>query len=901
MKKREILIPVLMTGILSSIIYLYFGLFPYGELTLAWCDARQQVVPLLMDLKDMISGEQSIFLNLQNAGGMDLWGVLFFFVASPLHLLVALVSKENMFDLFNILVMLKMMLAAGTAFLYFRRRFLRLGTGMTSVLASMYAFSGFCLMFYQNVIWLDTAYLFPLLLYGLDRLFQEQKPGLYIGVLCADLFVNYYLCYMVVIFLLLYSGLYLTMCCSRGERRRGAVLFILSSAGAALLTAVIWLPCLLQFFASARGTNLLDSLRSSPWFPSLETTVPLLFCTGIFVPALFFFPYKKMRKQPELSFLLIMSLLLILPLVLEPINRIWHTGSYQCFPARYGYMTVCFLLMVSGAAMEDLLEGRRKKEDPEEDRFLRAEREGKRAVTASLICVGCVILLAAFLVPYLETHREVLEAYTNSLWGDKESFAALFVAFLLTIVSYGLCLLTGRLGWLSRQGLAVALGAVFAVEAFFCGGVYMGYPASDQSGYEDVLDLGENLNASGFYRVKTKGREIEANWMGAAGLPTLSHYTSLTGEDYLFTLKKLGYSSYWMEADSQGGTAFTDALLSNQYTVVYENETKAEDAVVYANETYAVIESEWKLPSGLIVDASIQEIAEVSSGDRFQAQNEIYQKLSGMEEELFIRYEPTSARNLTYAASEEGTSLQREEGSRVGMLTYEIYVEGRQTLYFDCFGGRYTTHLSEAEHDSCMIMVNHRVHTGNYPVKKENGILELGTFENETVVIEVQIHKDITPASCGVVGLPEEKMKQWMETAQGTEWTIQGDTANVYVEKGQRGQTLLLTLPYRDGYTVTINGETTEVYEVLGNFIGIELQEGVNQIEIVYHTPGLLAGGILSLFGIVWIIALQYFRKIIVFAKGAGMRVMGILPEIWLGVVFVGVYVIPLLLARGGM
>lgn len=152
MKKREILIPVLMTGILSSIIYLYFGLFPYGELTLAWCDARQQVVPLLMDLKDMISGEQSIFLNLQNAGGMDLWGVLFFFVASPLHLLVALVSKENMFDLFNILVMLKMMLAAGTAFLYFRRRFLRLGTGMTSVLASMYAFSGFCLMFYQNVI-----------------------------------------------------------------------------------------------------------------------------------------------------------------------------------------------------------------------------------------------------------------------------------------------------------------------------------------------------------------------------------------------------------------------------------------------------------------------------------------------------------------------------------------------------------------------------------------------------------------------------------------------------------------------------------------------------------------------------------------------------------------------------
>ena len=121
------------------------------------------------------------------------------------------------------------------------------------------------------------------------------------------------------------------------------------------------------------------------------------------------------------------------------------------------------------------------------------------------------------------------------------------------------------------------------------------------------------------------------------------------------------------------------------------------------------------------------------------------------------------------------------------------------------------------------------------------------------------------------------------------------------MENGQQGQTLLLMLPYREGYTVTINGETVEAYEVLGNFIGIELREGVNQIEVVYHTRGLLAGGILSILGIAWIFALQYFRKIIVSAKGAGMRIMGILPEIWLAVMVVGVYVMPLLLARGGI
>ena len=119
------------------------------------------------------------------------------------------------------------------------------------------------MILYQNVIWLDTAYLFPVLLMGLDGLLREAKPGLYIGVLCAELFVNYYMSYMVVLFLLIGSGLYLCMCCSRAERRRGALLFILSSAVAACLTACIWLPCLGAYLESARGSGITCGIEKS--------------------------------------------------------------------------------------------------------------------------------------------------------------------------------------------------------------------------------------------------------------------------------------------------------------------------------------------------------------------------------------------------------------------------------------------------------------------------------------------------------------------------------------------------------------------------------------------------------------------------------------------------------------
>ena len=894
MKKREILIPVILTDILSSIVYLLFQLFPYGELTLAWCDARQQVVPLLLDLKDMLCGEQSVFLNLQNAGGMDMWGVLFFFVTSPLHLLTAFVPDEGMFGFFNILVVMKLMLCAASAYWFFRKKFSELGVGLASALALMYAFCGFNMMFYQNVIWLDTAYLFPVLLMGLDRLLREGKPGLYIGVLCAELFVNYYMSYMVVLFLLIGSGLYLCMCCSRAERRRGALLFILSSAVAACLTACIWLPCLGAYLESARGSNLLQNLKRSRVLPSLVTTIPLLFCTGIFVPSLVFFPYQRMKKRPELTWILIMAILMILPLCLEPINKIWHTGSYQCFPARYGYITSFLMLMTAACSLAEIL--RSKAAQPAPESVQDSTRTGVRMMAASVICVACVALLAAFLLPYMQEEKETMNAYTTGLWGDAESFRTLGYAAAAVSAVYLIVLALGRLGWLHKGALAAALLGVLLVESVFNGGVYMGYPAADQSGYNDILDLGQHLQEQGFYRVKTQRREVEANWMGAAGLPTLSHYTSLTGEDYLFSMKKLGYSAYWMEADSQGGTQFTDALLSNLYTVKRIPEVAAGDTVVYQNTRYALIQNPYRLPSALISDVSWPAVSQMGTGDRFEAQNHLYQSLMGTQDNLFVRYDPAEWKNLTY----ENGKIALAEGEKIGMITYYIHVEGRKTLYFDCFGGRYTTRLSEAENGACTVMVNNRLLESDYPAKKINGILELGTFEDEEVKIEIGISKNISPASFGVAGLAEETMQNLEKEARGTELEIQGSTVRAYVQNGRAGQTILIPLAYHKGYEARINGEKAQVNEALSGFMSVTLVSGENRIELTYHTPGLRLGLGISVFGLCAAGLLLWKRRRVAAYKGRCYKIAGVLPYLWLVGMIAVIYIMPMVVARGG-
>ena len=86
------------------------GQFPFGEKSIAWCDMNQQVIPLLMDFKDILAGKSSLLLNMQNAGGMNFWGVFLFFISSPFSFLVAFIEKADIYYAVNILLLLRMML-----------------------------------------------------------------------------------------------------------------------------------------------------------------------------------------------------------------------------------------------------------------------------------------------------------------------------------------------------------------------------------------------------------------------------------------------------------------------------------------------------------------------------------------------------------------------------------------------------------------------------------------------------------------------------------------------------------------------------------------------------------------------------------------------------------------------
>ena len=215
------------------------GLYPFGEKTLAWCDMHQQVLPLLLDFKDILEGDGNFLFNWQNAGGMNFLGVFLFFISSPFSLLVVFVDKADMMNFMNIMTLLKMAVCAITANAYFRRCHRKLDVTFSALFSVMYAFSGYAMLFYQNTVWLDVMYFFPLLLISFDSLIKRRRIGGLIFCLVGMLVLNYYLSYMVVLFTILFFGVYLFMNRKKDIIKGISARFIIGCAIAALISAVI--------------------------------------------------------------------------------------------------------------------------------------------------------------------------------------------------------------------------------------------------------------------------------------------------------------------------------------------------------------------------------------------------------------------------------------------------------------------------------------------------------------------------------------------------------------------------------------------------------------------------------------------------------------------------------------
>ncbi len=838
--------PVAVFFILMSVFFCY-QMFPFGNKTLAWCDMEQQVIPFLMDFKDILAGKSNMFLNLQNAGGMSFWGVFLFFISSPFTFLVAFIQKGDMYHFVNILILLKMMVCSLTASLFFIALFKKLSIAQTTALSVMYAFSGYAMFYYQNQVWLDIMYLFPILLLGLNKLVKEEKIWLYVISFSAFLTVNFYLSYMITLFIVLAFGFYLFFNLPRNQWKTSIFLLGIASIIVAFITAVIWIPSLMQYLASARTGDLITSLKIGGFFTRFDTTLTVLICTSAIFAACILYAlfYRQYLKQNP--FLFFIFLLMLIPVIIEPINKMWHTGNYQAFPVRYGYITIFIGLMLLAIILSQI-------------------NSSRMVLYSSPYSVFCCTLAVSmlFVVSCLLIRKkyEAITVYTRTLWGNSESFKLLFAYFIISAFSYLIILVFYQSRQLKTSAFSIFLCLLVLIEAVFNSCVYIASPAKLAEKYQSVISLSDKIKDTELYRVKMKEKYFDANLIGSLGYQTLSHYTSLTNESFMYTMKKLGYSSYWMEVSSNGGTELTDAILGNRYSIVRSSPFLGKDNLIYQNNSYSIIKNNNTLPIGFVMNSSrIKSLEKLPDEARLKMQENLYESVFNTDNKLFTFYEPNELQNISYRR--DGSYLiTYPDNSINGILTYRIPVKGTQTLYFDCFD-RISNSLVEHINSSFNILVNGTLIQDDYPNQSNNGLVNLGTFTDQTVEVQVEVLKEVYAKSFGIAGLDINRLKEAVNSTAAASLKQVNHKLEGNVDTGDRQDAyLFLPLTYDGGYSATVNDKNAQIYKVFDCMMAVKLEKGANTISVSYIPPGFKTGAVISVFGfLLFFVALKFCNK----------------------------------------
>ena len=872
-KRLVWLLPPVVVLIAMLVTYQVNGLYPFTGKTIAWCDMEQQLIPLLLQFKDVLAGKEDFFFSFKNAGGMNFYGVFFFFLASPFTFLVAFVDKADMASFCNVLVMLKMSVCALTASLYFYRKN-KNAPLLNVALSVLYAYSGYTMMYYQNVMWLDVAYLFPLLLWGLENL-QKGKRALFVIALSASMVANYYLGYMIVVFLILYAFVW----CLLSKDKKFALDFVLSCLLAALLTAVVWLPSFWQYLSSGRTTSILANLINSSVITHYQTALPTIFSV------LFLFPFALMqKKEMDERLRLILLIATLVPIIFEPVNKMWQTGSYMSFPTRYAFMTVFLCLSL---AFDGMGKTAREEGTAWEDYKQKLKSEAPRYALSGIFLLTS-IAYSVFGCAYTDKHVETMDQYSHSLWGNTQSFETLLTLYAIALLVGAIAYVLWRFRLLKPTLLWLAVLVMVASELYVAPATYMLTPAHEVEWYQQVVELGDKIEDDGFYRVKTdreySGHDFDVNLMGGLGYNALGHYTSLTKQNYMQTIKRFGYTSYWMEVGNSGGTMVTDALLS----IGYQISSKSSSADIYEGSYFHIAKTEGCLPLGVIAKTDI--IGREKGCEnltRGEMQVTLYQDFFGTDGITTYELNEAEAHNLT-VREENGKYRLTPTGSNA-YLSFTLPVKGKSRVYLSAFDEN-TNALNQAINKKFSVQTA-KYRLDSYPTQKQNGILDLGEYAS-TVTVKVGVKEETLVKEMSIVAIESEKTQAYIGQTPTLGLTVErGKVGGRYAAKG--GECVFLSVPYDEGLTLKINGKETDLHEVYGGFTAFYLEEGVNEIEITFRPQGFTVGLGVSLLGVVIALLGVGIR---IFIRRRKERKECVLDRVaYCGVIAVGVLVVVLI------
>ena len=100
-----------------------------------------------------------------------------------------------------------------------------------------------------------------------------------------------------------------------------------------------------------------------------------------------------------------------------------------------------------------------------------------------------------------------------------------------------------------------------------------------------------------------------------------------------------------------------------------------------------------------------------------------------------------------------------------------------------------------------------------------------------------------------------------LASASAQDISFLGNDLSCTVKEASGNEYLYLRIPYSKGWSAFVNGRETEVLNANVGFMAIKLTEGSNNVRLHYETPGLMIGTLCTATGLVTLVASSLYRR----------------------------------------
>lgn len=869
--------------------FIYSGIFPFGDHTTLAVDLRNQYVGFFEAFQRVTADPGSLLYNFTKGPGGLMSATDAYYLLSPLNLLFFLFPAQHL----PLAVELIQLIKIGLSGLFFALLLNKREHGYdwrTLLFSSSYALMSFTMANMLNVMWLDVLYLAPLVVLFLERMMDGKSPLPYVLTLSLSIIINFYMAYMLCLFLVLYA---IWAIVRRSASMRGTAKdklthsiglffrFALYSFIAGTLTAWLIFPNMYSLLLSKgpyQESVVADSAFNYPLADPFSRLIPVAFdydqvsngYANIYagmVPALlglFYFFNPRISVRERLCSLGVIVFLL-LSMNIKKLNVLWHGLQYPIwYNYRFSWVFSFFTLLIAFRG------------------FLRMKR-------ITVVQIGVVVLFYAALVIYL-----ALRKHQDSKLFPFVTYAHLIGTFIAVVLFLVLLVQWSK----NRKGMPISafLLLLFALlDLSANAAVYtacFSYETRTEFAFfhQQMCDSLEPIRPKNgdFYRIE-KTFMHDSNDGMRFNYSGLTHFNSTYEYNTIELLSSLGFSRGRASTAGGNATKLTDALFGIRYYLEGKYDKNNEDLIegmsalkpkshrpdvqdmpLVSDGSYIrVYENPWCMPLGMLAEDSLSTFS-AGRMNPLDFQDHLANMIDGKpgsEINYFEHFalDAPELQNLTQEDGEGALKVYRrvsEDKDTTARLNYQVHTTGKRSAYVT-ISETFNTYNSNIYLDDQPVS-NKR--SGNVTTSQVLNVS--GANEGEkTQKLSIQMHRDkdsFTLNNVALFTLDEDALLQAVDFQRenGLKLTQFSSTffSGTFNAKEETPY-LLLSLPYDEGWSAKLDGKDVSTISVLDSLTAIPVTPGEHTLEMKFHTPLLMPGISLTIAGFILLIILLQGEK----------------------------------------